>query len=588
MEYVREGLRREGLQEQAPPVARAATSTRIGAGRGPDQFLAWQRFAGNLATGALVENCLEADSSAVEPAAADEISTPPNERPLEVQFTAPRQSDQELRAMAPIYAQGKTPVLDHLGRASPLDIAPADALATSRQLQQVRQRDGENAWTRSVHGLVLTRGAAFAANAVRQESGGAGKPATAEMSAHVGGARDDEEYAGKTLQMMMRDSGSGQPLPVGARSDLERATGNKLDDVRIHHDRGADSAARMLGARAFTYGRSIYFSSGSYDPGPAGFRLLAHEVAHTVQQQGAAAPQLAQVEVSRPGDPAEQEAEAFATSIAASRSPGNSPLLSRNFASTPKIGRAALRARTAPVALFQRAITFTRSNDAFIQNRMSKVETVDGFQFRTNAVPLFQWRADVRINGSPGDPFANWQVGPHQVGRDYWRNVYWGSGANQTHRLFYIRGGLPMRDATGAGNVWYHDPFAQSFAAAGDVRNTRVADSPQSAEHPWTNPTPGKTGNRGSFNYGFAFVAYISARDTTRGTGRAAFRHLANVYWNFGITGHFDASRPLGSRVTISSGGPVNRSGVIEGGSAEFPTRHGGPIINNNFRFRDL
>src|SRR5204863_9288507 len=48
----------------------------------------------------------------------------------------------------------------------------------------------------------------------------------------------------------------------------------------------ARSAARDISAQAFTYGQDIYFGAGRYQPGTEGGReLLAHELAHTVQQR---------------------------------------------------------------------------------------------------------------------------------------------------------------------------------------------------------------------------------------------------------------------------------------------------------------
>jgi hypothetical protein len=56
--------------------------------------------------------------------------------------------------------------------------------------------------------------------------------------------------------------------------------------VRIHTDARAAEAADALGARAFTIGSDIYFGAGEYAPGTGpGRKLLAHELAHTVQQQ---------------------------------------------------------------------------------------------------------------------------------------------------------------------------------------------------------------------------------------------------------------------------------------------------------------
>jgi hypothetical protein len=59
----------------------------------------------------------------------------------------------------------------------------------------------------------------------------------------------------------------------------------------------------------------VYFSKGSYNPGSAdGDRLIAHELAHVVQQRGASA--SGPLSVSQPGDAMEQEADSVADRIA--------------------------------------------------------------------------------------------------------------------------------------------------------------------------------------------------------------------------------------------------------------------------------
>ena len=82
----------------------------------------------------------------------------------------------------------------------------------------------------------------------------------------------------------------GEPLTAEPRRSLERALGARLDAVRVHHDRGADELARSIGAAAFTHGTHIYFREGRFDPaGAEGTHLLAHELAHVVQQSPALA-----------------------------------------------------------------------------------------------------------------------------------------------------------------------------------------------------------------------------------------------------------------------------------------------------------
>jgi len=80
---------------------------------------------------------------------------------------------------------------------------------------------------------------------------------------------------------------TGTPLESGVRSAFEGAMGTDLGDVRIHRSAAADQLNSDLSAKAFTTGNHVFFSQGSYDPGSSsGQELIAHELAHTVQQGG--------------------------------------------------------------------------------------------------------------------------------------------------------------------------------------------------------------------------------------------------------------------------------------------------------------
>jgi hypothetical protein len=77
----------------------------------------------------------------------------------------------------------------------------------------------------------------------------------------------------------------GRPLDLGTRAWFEPRLGASLGGVRIHTDGSAADAARHLHARAFTIGGHLGFGTGEYAPETAeGHRLLAHELAHVVQQ----------------------------------------------------------------------------------------------------------------------------------------------------------------------------------------------------------------------------------------------------------------------------------------------------------------
>ena len=69
------------------------------------------------------------------------------------------------------------------------------------------------------------------------------------------------------------------------RGFFEPRFGHDFGRVRVHHDAEASEQAENLNARAFTFGNHIAFARGEYAPGTdAGRRLMAHELAHVVQQ----------------------------------------------------------------------------------------------------------------------------------------------------------------------------------------------------------------------------------------------------------------------------------------------------------------
>jgi hypothetical protein len=71
---------------------------------------------------------------------------------------------------------------------------------------------------------------------------------------------------------------------------MERRFSHDFSRVRIHADSEAADSARSVGALAYTVGREVVFGAGRYQPGSsAGRQLIAHELAHVVQQNGSAA-----------------------------------------------------------------------------------------------------------------------------------------------------------------------------------------------------------------------------------------------------------------------------------------------------------
>jgi Domain of unknown function (DUF4157) len=82
--------------------------------------------------------------------------------------------------------------------------------------------------------------------------------------------------------------GGGGPIPTPTRQRLESSLGANLKGIQVHSGTGAAAFANKLQARAFAFGPQIVLGAGQRaDDLP----LMAHEVAHVLQQQDNPTPQ---------------------------------------------------------------------------------------------------------------------------------------------------------------------------------------------------------------------------------------------------------------------------------------------------------
>lgn len=82
---------------------------------------------------------------------------------------------------------------------------------------------------------------------------------------------------------------SGQPLDTETRSFMEPRFGHDFSKIRIHTDTKASESAKAVNALAYTVGRNIVFSAGQNAlQSNTGKQLIAHELAHVLQQGGSA------------------------------------------------------------------------------------------------------------------------------------------------------------------------------------------------------------------------------------------------------------------------------------------------------------
>jgi len=112
-------------------------------------------------------------------------------------------------------------------------------------------------------------------------------------------------------------AGTGSPLDLAARREMESRFGHDFGSVRIHTDAQAAESARSVGALAYTVGSHVVFGASQYAPSTrAGRHLLAHELTHTIQQRSGLELQRQEAEVSSPTDAAEAEADRTADAVA--------------------------------------------------------------------------------------------------------------------------------------------------------------------------------------------------------------------------------------------------------------------------------
>ncbi|MFL6247271.1 MAG: DUF4157 domain-containing protein [Thermoanaerobaculia bacterium] len=98
---------------------------------------------------------------------------------------------------------------------------------------------------------------------------------------------------------------SGEPLDQATRNVMEPRFAHDFSRVRVHRDARAAESAAAVGARAYTVGRNVVLGrNATHD-------VLAHELAHTIQQEGASL-SGGELEIGHADDPLERDADGMA------------------------------------------------------------------------------------------------------------------------------------------------------------------------------------------------------------------------------------------------------------------------------------
>jgi hypothetical protein len=121
-------------------------------------------------------------------------------------------------------------------------------------------------------------------------------------------ARPPEEASPELESAIKKEKGGGRSLPADVVGFMAPRFKADFSGVRIHTGGKAENLATRLGARAFTFGRDIFFNAGQFQPAtPEGMELIAHELTHTIQQrevvQREVQPDSAPVEVRETSSP---------------------------------------------------------------------------------------------------------------------------------------------------------------------------------------------------------------------------------------------------------------------------------------------
>lgn len=127
----------------------------------------------------------------------------------------------------------------------------------------------------------------------------------------------------------------GRPLSEGTRNFMESRFGWDFSQVRIHTGAKAAESAQAVNALAYTAGPNVVFNANQFSPGTDnGKSLLAHELAHVVQQKDLSLTNNAAIPIDHANTASEREASQTAKNIIT-----NTPVVPETTLSSPRLQR---------------------------------------------------------------------------------------------------------------------------------------------------------------------------------------------------------------------------------------------------------
>ncbi len=155
------------------------------------------------------------------------------------------------------------------------------------------------------------------------------KPCTATHLSRFSTEQASAQTAPESVTQTLNSS--GEALSPETRGFFEPRFGHDFGRVRVHRDSTAAASAQEIAAHAYTVGQHVVFARGRYEPSSASGRaLLAHELAHVVQQRQAPEHRpTQQLEVGASGDGLERDAHGAANRVLTGQAAGVTGVLRR-------------------------------------------------------------------------------------------------------------------------------------------------------------------------------------------------------------------------------------------------------------------
>jgi hypothetical protein len=213
-------------------------------------------------------------------------------------------------------------------------------------------------------------------------------------------------------------SSPGRPLDAATRAYFEPRFNSDFGAVRVHTGAQATASARQVNSLAYTVGTNVVFRSDTYAPDTlVGKGLLAHELAHVVQQRHATA--NGPLSLGRPGVLAEQEAELAANGLMS----GRQAAFPRGTEEAAHVVRRSPAPRTPPKPSPPEWLGPLRASATHLQGDIWDVQIAS--LGRSPVGPHDQMQAYLRVLNQNRPPNVEPMQSAHIIGGEHIRDLGW-------------------------------------------------------------------------------------------------------------------------------------------------------------------